>query len=152
MLSLICAAALAGSVAVVPGSADEVCRPRESRRLFRDFVAAYNRGDLSRLDFIFRTGRDFATYRVFPERPMGQDRSNLMAYFQERIEYNDVLEIQGFKAGSERSPDGSCGISFRLERESDDPWPWGSGTFSGKGGMRPEKSRYMWAINMSWSP
>ncbi|MDP9068374.1 MAG: hypothetical protein M3N53_08545 [Actinomycetota bacterium] len=75
-----------------------------------------------------------------------------MAYFRERIDHNDVLEIRRFRASSERSPDGSCGISFELERTSNDPLPWGNGTFTGKGGVKPENNRYMWAINMGWSP
>lgn len=153
-IALICAAALLGSVSAVPSAAEEGCTPSKSRRLFRQFVVAYNEGDIKRLNFIFPPEQDFAMYRVFPERtdPRAQDRSSLMAYFKERINHNDALEIRRFKAGSERSPDGSCGISFTLERTSDDLLPWGNGTFTGKGGVKPENSRYMWALNMSWSP
>ena len=153
-IALICAAILLGSAGVVPGSAEESCTPTTSRRLFRQFIVAYNEGNLKRLDFIFPSQRDFGMYRVSPERtgPTAEDRSSLKAYLRERIAHNDALEIRRFRASSERSPDGSCGISFVLERTSDDPLPWGNGTFTGKGGIKPENDRYMWAINMGWLP
>lgn len=153
LIALICAATLLGSVAVVPGSAEEGCTPSKSRRLFRQFVVAYNKGDIKRLNFIFPPEQDFAMYRVFPERTEpNSGRSGLMDYFRDRHSKGDHLKLRKFTAGSERSPDGSCGISFTLERTSGDVLPWANATFLGKGGVKPENSRYMWAVNMSWSP
>jgi hypothetical protein len=152
-LALICISGLAASTAIAPAASKGACNEKAIRNLFREFIHAYNSGDLATLDTLFPSQENFGLYRAFPERdgPSAQDRSTLMSYFEERHAKGDELEIESVSVSSERSPDGSCGIGYVLKRKSDDVLPWGDGTFSGKGGIKPKK-KHIWAINMSWGP
>ncbi len=127
------------------------CDRRLVRALVRDFIDAYNEGDIDRLDKMFPPQEEFGLYRAWPERewPESDDRATLMNYFQKRHEYEDRLKIERLNLSSRPSPDGSCGMSYVFGRVSDDPLPWGDGRFSGQGGVLPAKGQ-LFFINMSW--
>ena len=151
-------AVLMSVVVVLAGSqpapaAGEGCDRRVVRIVVRDFIDAYNRGDIAVLDRMFPSQEEFGQYRAWPERewPESDDRATLMDYFEKRHEYGDRLKIEELNLSSRRSPDGSCGMGYVFRRVSDDPLPWGDGRFSGKGGVLPVKGQ-VFSINMSWGP
>lgn len=134
-------------------TAEGSCDRRAVRTVVRDFIEAYNRGDIALLDRMFPPQEDFGQYRAWPERewPESNDRATLMAYFETRHEYGDRVKIEELNVSSRRSPDRSCGIGYVFSRVSDDPLPWGDGRFRGKGGVLPAKGQ-LFSINMAWGP
>lgn len=147
----------AGSLLPVEATAkdkdkDKWCSRRHARHVVFRFIDAYNEGKFRTLDRLFAEEPDFAFYRLAPERewPSSEDRSELIAYFRERHELEDVLEITDFHMNKERGsgPPNIWGFGYEIERTSSDLMPWGDGTISGKGAV--DCTIIAW--NASWSP
>lgn len=129
----------------------ERCSRQHARDLVRDFIQSYNRGGLQKLDRIFAKGRDFYSYRVFPERqpPFSEDRDQLIPYFSERHEVKDHFELVELDLHRKRvGIPRMWGFRFKIERTSEDLAPWGKGTLSGKGAAECQIALF----NASWSP
>ncbi|MGH2755145.1 MAG: hypothetical protein ACRDLB_12015 [Actinomycetota bacterium] len=104
----------------------------EVRDIVHGFIRAYNRGDFERLDEIFPQEPGFEGYYAEPERQWeeGEDRSNLMEYFEGRHDLNDRLTLKTLRIQEEREERG-WDFYFELRRASDERV--GKGRYVGKG-------------------
>ncbi|MFN2588559.1 MAG: hypothetical protein ABR613_10650 [Actinomycetota bacterium] len=89
------------------------------RDLVHDFVRAYNRGDLARLDEIFPQEPGFEGYYAEPERQWeeGEDRSTLIDYFERRHALDDRLDLRVLRIQKKREQRG-WEFYFELQRGS----------------------------------
>jgi ketosteroid isomerase-like protein len=110
-----------------------LCGRREVARLVKEFVSAYNAGDLERLDGTFSQEPDFLGYYVVPERhhDKGEDRSTLVPYFERRHELGDRFRLETYWSEAERESDGSISFFVKVVRTSDERRA--EGIYSGKG-------------------
>ncbi|MFN2587767.1 MAG: nuclear transport factor 2 family protein [Actinomycetota bacterium] len=118
-----------------PASAQPVCAPSRSiasvastttsedaARVIRDFVGAYNDGDIDRLDELFAPEPDFEWYTVSRgarEEITAYDRGALPPYFSRRHRAGDHLKLLDLVVSEERGWHGGFDFSFRLVRSSD---------------------------------
>ncbi|MDQ4026354.1 MAG: hypothetical protein M3217_12840 [Actinomycetota bacterium] len=103
-----------------------------AKALVHDFVRAYNRGDLERLDEIFPQEPGFEGYYTAPERTWerGEDRSTLIGYFERRHRLDDRLTLETLRVQRKRHERG-WGFYFELRRSSDESRA--EGFYAGKG-------------------
>lgn len=119
-------------------SAADDCGREEAVRAVKDFIRAYNRGDLDRLHELVADDPDFRRYRVMPlERPfpLSDDRATLTDYFRKRIELSDHLELRNLRVSQTRNNPGGYGFDFRIVRTNRDTMPYSKGGFDGKGSV-----------------
>lgn len=114
---------LAGVIA--PSSAaGPRCSRSEVLDLVRDFVDAYNRGDVSYLDQIWAQEPDFFWYfdAADPTRRAGlsEQRATLPTHFLRRSLLGDQLRLQRVSVSWERGWHGAWDVTFDLRRTSDD--------------------------------
>ncbi|HEV2757656.1 MAG TPA: hypothetical protein VG318_17995 [Actinomycetota bacterium] len=109
------------------------CRtPASVTALVKDFVRAYNEGDLPRLEEIFAGEPDFRWYFVQGERVEDSaHRHTLLPYFAHRHVLDDRLRLTALSVSREPGWHGGFDFSVRLRRESDDVGA--RGTWHGKG-------------------
>lgn len=109
----------ANGVAVEPK-----CSRFEVRALIRDFIEAYNRGDVAYLDQIWAQEPRFFWYFVDTDLlrrgPLSQDRASLGLYFTERSAHADQLRLRDLSIAWERGWHGAWDITFKLVRTSDE--------------------------------
>ena len=104
---------------------------RSVRALVREFVAAYNAGDLARLDATIAPEEDFEWYFVDGERFLdAHERSTLLPYFAQRHALGDRLRLIEVGVGREIGWHGGYDLSVRLRRSSADDGA--RGTWHGK--------------------
>lgn len=108
------------------------CTRKAVARLVTAFVAAYNRGNVERLERIWAEEPHFEWYYVDrePQRTDSFDRSTLGAYFAARHQLGDRLHLLHLSVQRERQ-DGMFGFAFRLRRDSDEKRARGG--YHGKG-------------------
>jgi hypothetical protein len=104
------------------GSRGRVCEAAEVRALVVDFVAAFNRGDLARLDAIFAPKAAFKWYssnapgrRV---RSAAFRRDTLLGYFGRRHARRDRLRLLSF--GFNGNSGGYGHFDYRMRRAAAD--------------------------------
>jgi hypothetical protein len=98
------AAVLLALVAVAAGPAGaatpRACGESQSRATVRAFVAAFNRGDLARLDKLFARQPEFHWYSSgapgIRSRTAAMTRSTLVSYFARRHRAGDRLRLVAF--------------------------------------------------------
>lgn len=106
----------------------------DAARVVRDFVEAYNDGDLDRLDRLFSPEPDFEWYTVSRgarEEITAYDREALSPYFARRHRAGDQLKLLHLDVKEERGWHGGFDFSFRLARSSDERRA--DGRYHGKG-------------------
>jgi hypothetical protein len=112
--------------------------------LVRDFVRAYNDGDLVRLEEVFSQEEDFQWYFVQGERVRedAEQRRTLLPYFAQRHLLDDRLEVLKLSVRRERGWHGGYDFSIRLRRESVEARA--QGLWHGKGAA--DCAIYAWSI------
>ena len=116
----------------LPNGADAGCSKAVTQRVVSRFIAAYNLGDLERLDRLWAQEPDFHWYFVDDERERdAEDRKTLPLYFAERVALNDHLELRHLSIN-----DNGTDFFFRVRRTTDDERFGARGRFHGKGATR----------------
>jgi hypothetical protein len=117
-VSALATSASAATQSLAPGA----CTPAEARQAFAEFVSAYNRGDLRRLDSLFARQPAFAWYSSnAPGARLNRAaarRDTLIAYFSDRHLDRDRLrpvEISVITAAPHQT-----GLSLELRRRAAD--------------------------------
>ena len=123
------------------------CSRSEVRDLVRDFVDAYNRGDVDRLEQMWAQEPDFFWYFVQDDASrrgaLSERRETLILYFVERSMYADHLRLRDLSIRWERGWHGAWDIAFKVTRTSDDPNA--AGRYHGKG-MATCQRLHAWAM------
>jgi hypothetical protein len=141
---------LAGS-ATSPGFASSVadgptCTESSTRQVVDSFIDAFNKGDTARLDQLFP---DFVLYATDAPGEFSsaepRSRSDLIAYFTERHQVHERLNLESFTF--HLSSTGGGEFEFEVTRSADDllaPTPYG-----GKGGVScrtTPHTLFLWAM------
>lgn len=113
-----------------PGGPQPVCvssraanidTSEDAERVVRDFVRAYNDGDLVRLEQAFSPEPEFEWYTVsrgVRQEVTAYDRATLRPYFARRHEAGDRLSLLELDVRDERGWHGGFDFTFRLVRSS----------------------------------
>lgn len=124
------------------------CSRVDARALVKNFISAYDRGDLLHLDGMWAKGSEFKWYSVGPtaERPDSRDRSTLISYFAQRHDYGDDLRLIDLRIARKRGWHGGWDFSYELFRATDDPILIREGYFNGKGAATKACLLFVWAM------
>jgi hypothetical protein len=129
----------AALISVPPTStAGASCNEQGSRELVVQFIAAFNRGDLKRLDAVFARGMGWRWYSVgsAPGRRIQRtayNRTTLIKYFRTRHKQHERLRLLTFQYNGRSN--GYVHFQYELLRSADDmsaPMPR---TYVGKGAI-----------------
>lgn len=145
------------------------CNPREVGLLLSRFTDAVDGGDQAALARLFvmadppgkalePAGKAFRWYSVTearsgPAQPWRHrvmyDRADVLAYFTERHEQNERLELIEVQVGASRLPQ-AVGFTFKVRREADDLPPWLNPFAGGKAGIDcAEQAIYLWSMGQN---
>lgn len=116
------------------GSVASTTTAEDAAGVVREFVAAYNDGDVDRLDELFAPEPDFEWYTVSRgarEEITAYDRAALAPYFARRHSVGDHLKLLDLHVREARAWHGGFDFSFRLMRSSDQRGA--EGRYHGKG-------------------
>lgn len=131
------------------------CHPEEATQLVTSFLEAFNRGDEDQLARFFPT--HLRWYSVTDAGPDGQQRhfvthrrAPLLAYFRERQQQHEQLQLRKLWVNSNDSTGESIDIWYFLTRRADDlPTGFGGpeGLATGKGAIHcPTQTIYVWSM------
>lgn len=124
MRMLVGSVLLVGTMAVPSGAGPPACSRSEVRDLVRDFVDAYNRGDVAYLEQIWAQEPDFFWYfdAADPSRRAGlsEQRATLGPHFMRRNLVGDHIRLHRLSVAWERGWHGAWDVTFELSRTSDD--------------------------------
>jgi hypothetical protein len=135
LVSLVAAALLPLSPASATG---ESCDERGSRELVTRFIAAFNRGDVQRLDRLFARGTWWRWYAVGTApgkriQASAYNRKTLVKYFRARQQKRERLELLSFQYNGRSN--GYVHFQYQLLRQASDMRTPTPRTYAGKGAM-----------------
>lgn len=136
------------AASLVPEPGEEQCSREGVRNVVDQFVHAYNDGRLDQLDEIWSEEPDFLGYWAVPERTHddGENRSNLISYFEDRHSRDDRLVLKRFFVQEEREQNGSFDFFFEVVRHSEQRVV--RGRYPGKGNAGREQSGRICALRV----
>ncbi|HEX2295515.1 MAG TPA: hypothetical protein VHN37_09430, partial [Actinomycetota bacterium] len=107
----------------VPARAVEApCGRAEARAIVREFVEAFNRGDVDYLDRIWAPEPDFFWFfdqgDHLRRSELSEDRTTLAHYFRQRALLGDQLHLRSLSARWQRGWHAAFGVAFELHRVS----------------------------------
>jgi hypothetical protein len=131
------------------------CGARDARSTVTRFLAAFNRGDLRKLNVLVALGAGFDSYAVNGGpgqrvRRAASNRSTLIPYFAERHRRSERLVLMRF--GVDRRSLGKASFWFELLRRADDLKP--EALYVGKGAVGCNRRRAIaaWAMGPNGQP
>ena len=131
VLSFAAPSALSSGATTSPEDAS--CSRRNTTRLVKRFVRAFNGAKVDHLDRLWAHEPDFQWYFVDDEReqPDAEDRLTLRFYFEERVRLNDHLQLRHLHVNQKGTD-----FAFKLLRTTDDERDDADGLLHGKGAAR----------------
>jgi hypothetical protein len=147
---LLAAALLAGSPASSNGQS---CNEQGTHELVVEFIGAFNRGDLARLDRLFARGMWWRWYAVGTApgkriQAAAYNRNTLVTYFRARHKKHERLQLRSFQYTG-RS-DGYAHFQYEILRRADDMAKGAARTYTGKGAMSCWEGRLaVWGMGES---